>query len=313
MPKETNSKQPKISHVERRKRINRLRRNFFLMSFVFILILAGIITAIIEIPKMNDEQSETTTQDQTEEALPEQNQNVQGVIGPIEGEVSYTVPTAAMMAQSEHSRVDMSYFSDAVFVGDSLTLGFQTYASGIVNTNYAAYTGIGPRNIMEGSVTNVNGELVVAIDEILAASPKKVYVQLGMNVLSSIDDEAFLLYYENLIVFLKEKLPADTVFYLQSLTPVTNEKSTTEEEYSNERIRNLNESLAKLAYDYNWCYLDLYSVLSDANGDLNEEIVAGSDGVHLNNSGYSLWREYLIKHTSYNSANPYIGGTPLIS
>ncbi len=331
MPNAQKSNSAKLTHVERRKRIRKMRNKFFLLSFVVILILAGIITAIIELPQMlaSDEQalqnstansgaqSEVTAQTQQGQTSEQQNTAgeqvpVSAVIGPQPGQISYAVPTAQMLALPENGRVDMAYFANAVFVGDSLTLGFQTYASGIVNTNYAAYTGAGPRNIVEGFVTNVSGELVLAIDEIKAAAPKKVYVQLGMNVLQSLDDEAFLVYYKNMMVFLQENLPKDTVFYLQAITPVTKEKSEEQSEFSNERIRNLNESLAKLAYEFGWNYIDLYTALSDESQNLREDLTAGSDGVHLNDLGYNVWREYLITHAAYSADNPYIAGSPFM-
>ncbi len=314
MPNEINSGVQKKTRVQRRKEIRSMRNKFFGLSFVVILILAGIITAIIELAQPPSETqiptsnaiSQTTSEPASDAQNPNEQTLVQGVIGPIPSSPSYNVPTLDMIALSEFGRVDMAYFADAVFVGDSLTLGFQTYSSGIVNTNYAAYTGAGPRNIIEGFVTNVSGEQVVAIDEILASSPKKVYLQLGMNVLSSMDDETFLLYYENLVEFLSEQLPSDTVFYLQAITPVTAQKSADEPDYSNERIKNLNENLAILAYNNNWHFLDLFTALCDESGNLNEDIVAGSDGIHLNDLGYNMWREHLVTHTAYSSENPYI-------
>ena len=89
----------------------------------------------------------------------------------------------------------MSYFDDALFIGDSLTQGFQVYTSGISNASYAAYIGAGPRTFIEGTVTNIDGETVKPIDEILAASPKKVYILLGTNAMETLTDEAFLEYY----------------------------------------------------------------------------------------------------------------------
>ncbi len=59
----------------------------------------------------------------------------------------------------------MSYFDDALFIGDSLTWGFQEYSSGIPNAKYAAYLGAGPKQFMEGLVENISGQQVAAIDE----------------------------------------------------------------------------------------------------------------------------------------------------
>ncbi len=280
---------------------------FFASAAVVILGLAWAITTLIELPARRAEAASLAAAGAASAAAAEPQPGAH--IGPVYAEqAAYTPPSARLLALPEGGRVDMSYFDDALFIGDSLTRGFQEYASGIPNAKYAAYIGVGPRQFMEGLVQNRSGEQVAAIDEILAAAPKKVYLLLGTNSMATLSDEAFLKYYEELLDFLLPQLPADTVYYLQAIPPVTAAKMDSDENFSVERIRGINEQLALLAYRKGLYFLDLFSALSDETGALRADIASGE--IHLNDSGYSLWREFLVTHAAYRKDNPYLPGSP---
>ena len=313
----------------RREQQRRRRRNrFFLLSFCVILLLSGIITALIKLPGHGKVQASesmpSASAPETDESAPTAAAETGSSgaassaqtadFGPLQQpEVTYTTPTAAQYALGENGRVDVFYFDDALFIGDSITQGFQVYSSGITNAHYAAYVGAGPKQLMSGTVTNVNGEMVKAIDEILAANPTKVYILLGTNSLSSLDDEAFLKYYEDFLDYLSPQLPAGTVYYLQAIPPATAEKSAGDESYASARIQQLNEQIAAMAYRRGWHYLDLFGALADENGVLRADVTAGSDGVHLNSAGYAAWKDFLLTHTAYSPSSPYIAGSPYLT
>lgn len=299
---------------------------FVAANFAVIFLLAGVITLLIERPWKNgpsvafgnavsgglaasDAASGTDSVAQQGGTSGQSTSAVTTGIGPVQ-QAQGTLPSlnAATLALAENGRVDMSYFDNALFIGDSLTQGFQVYTSGISNASYAAYIGAGPRTFIEGTVTNINGDTVKPIDEILAANPKKVYILLGTNAMETLTDEAFLEYYARFLDFLVPQLPEDTVYYIESIPPVTQAKAT-DENFTLERIQNVNEQLATLAYQYGMHYLDLYHVLCDENGYLKADYAA-DDGLHLNNDGYSAWREMLITHTAYSAENPYLPGSP---
>lgn len=280
---------------------------FFASAAVVILSLAWVITTLIELPARRAEAASLAAASAA--GVSTGTPQPHAGIGPALAEnTAYTPPSAALLALPESGRVDMRYFDDALFIGDSLTRGFQEYASGIPGAKYAAYIGVGPRQFMEGLVQNRAGEQVAAIDEILAAAPKKVYLLLGTNSMATLSDEAFLKYYEDLLDFLMPQLPSDTVYYLQAIPPVTAAKMESDENFSLARIRGLNESLAGLAYRKGMYFLDLFSALADETGALRADIASGE--IHLNDSGYSLWREFLITHTAYRKENPYLPGSP---
>lgn len=304
---------------------------FFTISFAFILLVSWPISAVIDHFSTKDAsvppESASSAQSGTEEQTPDSSAQsadssaqsaggsaqAAGTYGPVKSEeMTYTVPTAAMLALPENGRVDMAYFDDALFIGDSLTQGILTYqAATFENASYAAYLGVGPKELISGTVTSINGESVTAMDEIRAANASKVYILLGTNSLVSYDDETLLHYYDEFLTLLETELPADTTFYVQGIPPFSASKSAEGEQYSNERIRNLNEQIALLAYAHGWHYLDLYGALSDDNGDQRAEY-GTSDGIHLNETGYVAWREYLITHTAYDKDSPYIAGSPYL-
>lgn len=290
----------------RRRRRSMPTGMFFLLSAAFILTVSWGITAIIELPGKRAEAARLA-QEQSASSAP--SAAPEGEIGPVKNAgAGYTPLTAAVIAQPENGRVDMKYFDDALFIGDSLTRGFEEYASGIPGAHYAAYIGAGPRQFMEGLVQNRAGEQVAAIDEILAAAPKKVYILLGTNALPTLTDDAFLKYYNDLLDFLAPQLPADTVYYIQSIPPATAEKMEGDENFSQERVQAINKRLAQMAYARGYAFLDLYGALADDTGTLRADIASGD--IHLNNAGYSLWREFLITHTVYRRDNPYLPGSP---
>ena len=299
---------------------------FFLGAFVVILLLAIPITVLIEAPgklsatdsssasiaqsqpEGQDTASQSTASEQTGEQVPVQS----GIVGPQKQEdAGAVVPvTASLVSLWENGRVDMSYFDDALFIGDSLTQGFQIYSSSFENATYAAYVGVGPKELMQGTVSNINGEQVSAIDEILAANAGKVYILLGTNSLQNLTDEAFIKYYNDFLDYLLPQLPAETVYYIQAIPPVSAEKAAADESYALSRIQSVNDQLAQMAYTRGLNFVNLYAGLEGEDGALRAEYASG-DGIHLNDAGYNAWREYLITHTAYRQGNPYLPGSPL--
>ena len=217
---------------------------FFACVAVVILSLSWVITTLIELPAKRAAASSlaalSASQAASSQADGSMAQTGEAVLGPVQQtDASYTQPSASLVALPEAGRVDMSYFDDALFIGDSLTRGFQEYSSGIPNAKYAAYLGAGPKQFMEGLVENISGQQVAAIDEILAAAPKKVYILLGTNSMATLTDEAFLKYYNDFLDFLLPQLPQDTVYYIQGIPPVSAEKMAGDENFSVESLADI--------------------------------------------------------------------------
>ena len=113
---------------------------FFACVAVVILSLSWVITTLIELPAKHAAASSLAALSASQAASSQADGSVaqtgEAVLGPVQQtDASYTQPSASLVALPEAGRVDMSYFDDALFIGDSLTRGFQEYSSGIPTRN----------------------------------------------------------------------------------------------------------------------------------------------------------------------------------
>ena len=204
-----------------------------------------------------------------------------------------------MAALPQTEAVDKSWFVDVSFVGDSLTQGMQMYDTGLPGAKFCAYKGVGPNAIVNGtSCKRADGTVEVPLEALTAQKPKAVYVLLGTNVLGrDVDYTSFLTYYRLMLDMIAQSLPG-TPIYVQSITPVRPEVSVGagHEGLNRDRLCRINNEVAAIALEKNCCFLNLWEVLADENGDLKAEY-AQPDGYHIRPEGYAAWSEYLCTHT----------------
>ena len=218
-----------------------------------------------------------------------------------------TTDDTRMYALPENGRVDLEYFRGALFIGDSLTQGFGIYEPLKSIATVCAYIGVTPKSILDNNagyrqdMRRGVDEPVAMLDDILShPAPTSVYIGMGTNALnSSQDDEAILYYYGQLLDVLRAAYP-NIPIYVQAITPVTAEKAASDPRFSNDRIRSLNDSLARMAVEKGMYYINTHEVLADDLGNLREDL-AGGDGYHLRSgTEYEVWVDYLCTHTVYN-------------
>ena len=208
-------------------------------------------------------------------------------------------------------QAELSYFSDAAFLGDSLTEGLIQYNTNIGGALVCAYTGIGPDAVVNRtSVHHMKRGNEVALDVLREHAPKKLYILLGTNTLTTEGaEDRFFAYYERMLDQLRETLGSDCIFYVQSVPPVRPKAEAEKPGLSRENLKNVNERLARLADDKGCVYLDLWEALADADGYLNDRLDA-PDGIHLSpGNGYSAWITYLRTHTVYDPNTPWTPGS----
>ncbi|MEC4984168.1 MAG: SGNH/GDSL hydrolase family protein [Oscillatoria sp. PMC 1068.18] len=126
--------------------------------------------------------------------------------------------------------------------------------------------------------------------------PEVIFVMIGINDLLKGIPDYTVVANQSLIVRYLQRVHPETKIVIQSVLPHSAEKATWEGkarllEISNDRIQNINQNLADLAQKQNIIYLDLYSLFADTQGNLRTEF--SSDGLHLNQEGYKLWRTAL--------------------
>ena len=207
--------------------------------------------------------------------------------------------------------MDLSYFADAAFLGDSLTVGFTDYDINLGGALVCGYIGAGPDTIVNRmTVSHMTRGDEVALDVLAAAQPKKLYILLGTNTLTTAGaEERFLTYYGAMLDALREALGPAGVIYVQSIPPVRPEAAAERPGLTSDNLRRVNEQLARLADSKGCVYLDLWEALADGEGNL-KAVCAAPDGVHLSaGNGYGAWVNYLRSHTLYAAGSPWTAGS----
>lgn len=198
--------------------------------------------------------------------------------------------------------VGLDYFSDATFVGDSLTQGLQLYSTGLPNAHYCAYKSSGPQVVVNNTeCTRADGGKEIPLEALVASAPKRIYVLYGTNVLVRDGDySSFLAYYDQMLTMIQEALP-EAEIYVQSITPVKASVRREKAGLYKERLMRINDELAALALQHGCSFVNLWDALCDEEDNLRADYAAG-DGIHMGPSGYTAWVEYLARHVREDSA-----------
>ncbi len=187
--------------------------------------------------------------------------------------------------------VDESYFTDALFIGDSRLQGFGFW-SGLPATYYCA-TGFHVYKYETAKVVQTENGKVPIFDAMPYDAFTKIYIKVGLNELGYGTEKNFEETYAQLIAKLREAEPR-AIIYVHAILPVTAEKSATDSAHNNPDIVQRNEALKKFAASQKAYFLDAGPVLSDDAGNLKPEMT--SDGIHLKPEYMKIWREYLCEH-----------------
>lgn len=189
------------------------------------------------------------------------------------------------------SSVDLSYFDDALFIGDSRMQGFGMY-SGLTNATFYAIQSFSIFKYQTMPVVQTPSGKVPIFSALPYDQFTKIYIKVGLNELGG-SDETFLETYDELITKLREMEPR-AIIYTHAILPVTAEKSATDKTHCNENIQRRNAALKQYAEEHKCYYIDVAPVVSVEDGSLMPEMAG--DGIHLKAGYMELWKEYLRTH-----------------
>ncbi|MGN0334584.1 MAG: GDSL-type esterase/lipase family protein [Lachnospiraceae bacterium] len=185
------------------------------------------------------------------------------------------------------SNCDKSYFDDALFIGDSRTIGLSEY--GFLNTaDYFAVSGMNLYSLDKETIT-IDGTEYSFSQLLEAKDYKKIYLMLGINELGY-DFDQTLKKYTALVDTLKASEP-DAVIYVCANLHVTKTRSDENKIYNNQNIDRFNAKVAELADDHTIFYLDVNELFDDEEGNLKQEYTY--DNAHVLGKYYVTWCEWL--------------------
>lgn len=191
--------------------------------------------------------------------------------------------------------VDDSYFDDAVFIGDSRTVGMYEYGGLEETSTFYASTGLTIYKMFDSAIVSVPGQKKkITVEEALSERQfAKIYLMIGINEMGTGTVESFMKAYGEAVQHLQELQP-EAVIYLQAIMKVTAERSEQGDYITNEGIEARNEEIAKLADDRKIFFLDVNPEICDETGGMVASYTY--DGVHLKAQYIPIWLNFLKEH-----------------
>lgn len=188
--------------------------------------------------------------------------------------------------------VEDEYFSDAVFIGDSRTVGMCEYGGLEEISTFYASTGLTVYKIFDAAIVEVPGQKKkITVEEALEENSfAKIYLMIGINEMGVGTVETFTEKYREVVEHLQELQP-DAIIYIQGIIKVTTERSDQGDYINNEGIEARNLELEKLADNRSIFYLDVNPLICDETGGLVDSYTF--DGVHLKAKYIQIWKDYL--------------------
>lgn len=202
-------------------------------------------------------------------------------------------PTESSTVPERLPQKPVSYFDDAVFIGDSRTEGLMLY-NGLGKAKYYAIQGLMINTVYTKPAIQTNSGKIPVMKALSYGKFSKVYVMLGVNELGWSDAKQFPLQYAKMVDDIKSSQKGAKI-YIQSILPVSQKRSETDPLYSNSKIITYNKELKKIAQEKKVTYLEVNQVMQNTDGFLPQE--ASTDGVHLSREYLEKWCVYLRNHT----------------
>ena len=216
-------------------------------------------------------------------------------------------PTPLAGALPESGSVDSSFFNDAVFVGDSVSLKLSYYEAAVDKLGTAQFLTSGSLG-SGNALWEVSGESVhptydgikMRLDEsIPLTGAKKMYIMLGMNDIAIYGIDGAVANMVTLIQQIQAAVP-DIVVYVQTMTPITDTSNILSSGGHNpQNIHRYNEALATACQTHGWKFVNVAEVMYGQDGYLRRDYCSDPDGmgIHFTEAGCEAWISYLYTHT----------------
>lgn len=215
-----------------------------------------------------------------------------------------TTTTVITTAPPKHDPVEPTFFDDAIFIGDSVSLKLKLYcAKQMNNGNYplgtATFFTAGSFSWTNSTWSTsrsdsvhpmINGKKMQIPEAVKATGAKKAFIMLGMNDIAPYGIDGTINTVETVTDEIKATSP-DTVIYLQSVTPILAGKE--KSKLNNENIQKFNTKLKELCDEKGYIYLDINTLMGGSS--LKREYCGDPDtmGIHFTDAACKIWIEYL--------------------
>lgn len=185
------------------------------------------------------------------------------------------------------------YQNSTAYLGDSVTMGLAFFGNHPEDMVIAKGS-INPLDAVEKKLIELeDGTSVNFPDALARLDAKRAVLTFGSNAISIMSEETFLKYYIRLIEEIQLTCP-DCEIIIQSITPLATTCKL--KKLTNPLVNRSNLLLLVMAYSKDLKFLDSSAQMKDENGYLKIEYCSSDDGIHINESGYTVWIDMLRTH-----------------
>lgn len=203
-----------------------------------------------------------------------------------------TVPTevpAVTATVPPYAELTESWFDDALFIGDSRTVGLRDYAR-LGNADYFCSVGMSVFGVLDATESDENFEKTNLLGLLRQKKYHKIYISLGLNDCEAPYELVMDAYY-NLIKTVRKEQP-DAVVILQSMITLGRNKASSKWYFSIENLNQVNAGIRDFADGHHVYYIDANTYFADEEGYLPDE--KSFDGCHFDIAGYQEWAQWIL-------------------
>lgn len=218
-------------------------------------------------------------------------------IGSKTNQADQTEPPAQAESSSaadndNYSDTDPASLTNALFIGDSRTVGLMEYA-GLDGADFFCNTGMNVFDVLKSRVSVPNVGKVTLSELLSNKNYGKIFIMLGINELGYSLDSVTAKYSE-VLDFIKSAQP-DADIIIQANLHVSKTRSDSDDYINNSAINNLNSKLSQLSDGKRIFYIDANPLFDDSQGNLSADKT--SDNAHLYAKYYAQWGKWICGET----------------
>lgn len=253
-----------------------------------------------ELTQVTEEKTTEATSEEVTETQEETTEKAEEASASEESPVTY-----------EYTQVDDSYFNDAVFIGDSISYGFELYvtekrANGETVLGEAKFLTSGSLSygnslwdVSDESVhPTYNGEKMKLEDAIAQIKPGKIYILLGTNDVALYGVEQTIANADTEISRMLEASPGAEIFIMSTTPKYSPAESDVDGALNNADIDALNVAMRNFAVEKGYNFMNIAPLFKDETGGLAADYCSDKEGmgIHFTSAAYDIWLNFLYSY-----------------
>lgn len=253
-----------------------------------------------EVTQATEEQTSEATSEEVAETQEETTEKAEEASVSEESPVTY-----------EYTQVDDSYFNDAVFIGDSISYGFELYvtekrANGETVLGEAQFLTSGSLSygnslwdVSDESVhPTYNGEKMKLEDAIAKIKPGKIFILLGTNDVALYGVEQTVANADTEISGMLEASPGAEIFIMSTTPKYSPAESDVDGALNNADIDALNVAMRQFAVEKGYNFMNIAPLFKDETGGLAADYCSDKEGmgIHFTSAAYDIWLDFLYSY-----------------